>query len=114
MPEYLVVIAAGILAGTLSRIILLRSDYRQYPGYPHGYLSHLLLGFIASALGAVAVPAVMKPEYTAVTFLALAAQQFREIRDMERRTLESLVRIELIMRGLDYIEGISRTFESRN
>lgn len=114
MPEYLIVIAAGILAGTLSRVILLRSDYRQYPGYPHGYLSHLLLGFIASALGAVAVPAVMAPEYTAVTFLALAAQQFREIRDMERRTLESLERTELIKRGLDYIEGIARTFEARN
>ncbi|MFX4263681.1 YIEGIA family protein [Pelotomaculum propionicicum] len=114
MPEYLIVIASGILAGTISRIILLRSDYRQYPGYPHGYLSHLLLGFIASALGAVAVPAVLKPEYTAVTFLALAAQQFREIRDMERRTLESLERTELIKRGLDYIEGIARTFEARN
>ncbi|MDD4335713.1 MAG: YIEGIA domain-containing protein, partial [Desulfotomaculaceae bacterium] len=114
MPQYLVVITAGILAGTLSRFILLRSDYRQYPGYPHGYLSHLLLGFIASALGAVAVPAVMAPEYTAVTFLALAAQQFREIRDMERRTLESLERTELIKRGLDYIEGIARTFEARN
>lgn len=114
MPEYLIVIAAGVLAGTLSRIILLRSDYRQYPGYPHGYMSHLLLGFIASALGAVAVPAVLKPEFTAVTFLALAAQQFREIRDMERRTLESLERTELIKRGLDYIEGIARTFEARN
>jgi len=114
MPEYLIVITAGILAGTLSRIILLRSDYRQYPGYPHGYLSHLLLGFIASALGAVAIPAVMAPEYTAVTLLALAAQQFREIRNMERRTLESLERTELIKRGLDYIEGIARTFEARN
>lgn len=114
MPDYLIVITAGILAGTLSRIIMLRSDYRQYPGYPHGYLSHLLLGFIASALGAVAVPAVLKPEYTAVTFLALAAQQFREIRDMERRTLESLERTELIKRGFDYIEGIARTFEARN
>lgn len=114
MPDYLIVITAGILAGTLSRVIMLRSDYRQYPGYPHGYLSHLLLGFIASALGAVAVPAVLKPEYTAVTFLALAAQQFREIRDMERRTLESLERTELIKRGFDYIEGIARTFEARN
>ncbi|MEG3070894.1 MAG: YIEGIA domain-containing protein [Candidatus Syntrophopropionicum ammoniitolerans] len=59
MPEYLIVIAAGILAGTLSRIVLLRIDYRQYPGYPHSYISHLLLGFIASALGAVAIPAVI-------------------------------------------------------
>ncbi|NLJ76618.1 MAG: hypothetical protein GX325_05095 [Peptococcaceae bacterium] len=114
MPEYLIVIAAGILAGTLSRIVLLRVDYRQYPGYPHSYISHLLLGFIASALGAVAIPAVMAPEYTAVTFLALAAQQFREIRNMERRTLESLERTELVKRGLDYIEGIARTFEARN
>ncbi len=114
MPGYLVVIAAGVLAGTLSRMILLRIDYKQFPGYPHGYISHLFLGFIASALGAVAIPAVMAPEFTAVTFLALAAQQFREIRNMERRTLESLERTELVKRGLDYIEGIARTFEARN
>ncbi|HOV78645.1 MAG TPA: YIEGIA family protein [Bacillota bacterium] len=114
LPDYLAVILAGVLAGTAARIILLRIDYRQYPGYPHGYLSHVSLGFIASALGAVAVPAILKPDYTAVTFLALAAQQFREIRNMERRTLESLERTELVKRGLDYIEGIARTFEARN
>jgi len=113
-PDYLVVILAGVLAGTAARIILLRIDYRQYPGYPHGYLTHIALGFIASALGAVAVPAILKPDYVAVTFLALAAQQFREIRNMERRTLESLEKTELVKRGLDYIEGIARTFEARN
>jgi hypothetical protein len=113
-PEYLAVILAGVLAGTISRALLLRIDYRQYPGYPHGYLAHLSLGFISSALGAVAVPAILKPDYTAVTFLALAAQQFREIRNMERRTLESLESTELVKRGLDYIEGIARTFEARN
>lgn len=114
LPEYLAVILAGVLAGTVSRALLLRIDYRQYPGYPHGYLAHLSLGFISSALGAVAVPAILKPDYTAVTFLALAAQQFREIRNMERRTLESLESTELVKRGLDYIEGIARTFEARN
>lgn len=114
MPDYLMVILAGLLAGTASRMILLRIDYRQYPGYPHGYLAHTFLGFIASALGAVAVPAIIKPDFAAVTFLALAAQQFREIRNMERRTLESLERSELVKRGLDYIEGIARTFEARN
>lgn len=114
MPDYLVVIVAGVLAGTTARVILLRIDYRQYPGYPHGFLAHFLLGFIASALGAVAVPAILKPDFAAVTFLALAAQQFREIRNMERRTLESLERSELVKRGLDYIEGIARTFEARN
>ena len=114
MPDYLVVILAGVIAGVSSRIVLLRIDYRQYPGYPHGYLAHLSLGFVSSALGAVAIPAILKPDYTAVTFLALAAQQFREIRTMERRTLESLERTELVKRGLDYIEGIARTFEARN
>jgi len=113
-PDYLVVILVGILSGTAARIILLRIDYRQYPGYPHGYLTHIALGFIASALGAVAVPAILKPDYVAVTFLALAAQQFREIRNMERKTLESLEKTELVKRGLDYIEGIARTFEARN
>ncbi len=114
IPDYLIVILAGVLAGTITRVILLRVDYRQYPGYPHGYLAHISLGFIASALGAVAVPAIIKPDFTAVTFLALAAQQFREIRNIERRTLESLERSELVKRGMDYIEGIARTFEARN
>jgi len=108
------VILIGVIAGTAARIILLRIDYRQYPGYPHGYLTHTALGLIASALGAVAVPALLKPDYVAVTFLALAAQQFREIRNMERQTLESLEKTELVKRGLDYIEGIARTFEARN
>jgi hypothetical protein len=114
IPEYLLVILVGVVAGLVTRVFLLRIDYRQYPGYPHGYLGHLFLGFIAAALGAVAIPAIMKPDFAAVTFLALASQQFREIRNIERRTLESLERSELVRRGLDYIEGIARTFEARN
>uniref|UniRef100_UPI003B75CBD4 YIEGIA family protein n=1 Tax=Desulforadius tongensis TaxID=1216062 RepID=UPI003B75CBD4 len=114
MQDYLLVIIVGTLTGTLTRIVLLRVDYHQYPGYPHGYIVHLSLGFVASALGAVAVPALMDKEYTAFTFLALAAQQFSEIRNQERRTLESLEESELVQRGKDYIEGIARTFEGRN
>ena len=112
MENYLSAIIAGTLVGTITRALLLRLDYRQYPGYPHGYISHLALGFIASALGAVAVPAILKPDFTAFTFLALAAQQFREIRSMERQTLENLEQTELVRRGNDYIEGIARTFEA--
>lgn len=114
MDGHLGTIVAGVLAGTVSRVLTLYLDYRQYPGYPHGYITHLSLGFIASALGAVAVPAILKPDYTAVTFLALAAQQFREVRGMERKTLERLDENELVKRGSDYIEGIARTFEARN
>ncbi|GAB6157000.1 YIEGIA family protein [Desulfotomaculum varum] len=114
METYLVVVVNGIMAGFLTRVVLLRVDYRQYPGYPHGFVTHLSLGFIAAALGAIAVPALLKPDYAAFTFLALAAQQFREIRSMERQTLESLEESELVQRGKDYIEGIARTFEARN
>ncbi|MHB8157811.1 MAG: YIEGIA family protein [Desulfocucumaceae bacterium] len=114
MDSYLMMVIAGTLAGTLSRLLLLRMDYRQYPGYPHGMIAHLSLGFIASAIGAVSVPAILKPDFAAVTFLALAAQQFREIRKTERETLGNLDKTELIRRGNDYIEGIARTFEARN
>lgn len=114
MPGYGTVIVAGIIAGFINRWVLLRYDYRHYPTYPHGHVTHLALGFIAASLGAVAIPAITEPDYAAVTFLALAATQFREIRDMERKTLASLEENKLITRGHDYIEGIARVFEVRN
>ncbi|MGI6468914.1 MAG: hypothetical protein GXZ09_11150 [Syntrophomonadaceae bacterium] len=114
MQSYGTVILAGIVAGFINRWVLLRYDYRHYPTYPHGHITHLALGFIAASLGAVAIPAITEPDWVAVTFLALAAQQFREIRDMERKTLSSLEEHKLITRGHDYIEGIARVFEMRN
>ncbi len=114
MENYGTVIAAGIVAGFLNRWLLLRSDYRHYPTNPHGQLIHLALGFIAASLGAVAVPAIAKPDFVAVTFLVLAAQQFREVRNIERETLMKLEETKLISRGTDYIEGIARVFEARN
>ncbi|AEG61151.1 YIEGIA family protein [Desulforamulus ruminis] len=114
MDSYPSVMVVAIAAGIITRLALLRVDYRQFPGYPHGFVTHLSLGFIAAALGSIAVPALVKPDYAAFTFLALAAQQFREIRNMERQTLESLEESELVQRGKDYIEGIARTFEARN
>lgn len=107
-------VVIGVVIGFLTRLRLLEIDYRQYPTYPHGYLSHLALGAIASALGAVAVPALLQKDYTAVTFLALAAQQFRDVRNMERETLAKLDEMELVPRGASYIEGIAKVFESRN
>lgn len=114
MDKYLIVIICGIVAGFLARWIMLRSDYRHYPTYPHGQLVHLAIGFIAASLGAVAVPAIMKPDFVAVTFLVLAAQQFRDVRNMERENLSKLEETKLIRRGTDYIEGIARVFEARN
>lgn len=114
MDKVLESIIVGTIIGVITRVLLLRMDYRQYPGYPHGYIIHLALGGIASALGAVAVAALNDKNYTAVTFLALAAQQFREIRNMERETLKNLEKADLVPRGLDYIEGIAKVFEARN
>lgn len=107
-------IAVALLVGFLARLLILRIDYRQYPSYPAGYATHLTLGFVASALGAVAFPAILAQDYVAVTFLALAAQQFREVREMERQSLSAIDVHELIPRGDPYIEGIAKLFEARN
>lgn len=107
-------VVMGTAFGVTARMLMLRSDYRQYPAYPHGRIIHLALGLIAGALGAVAVPALYDKDYTAITFLALAAQQFREVRNMERSTLTAIDNLELVPRGAAYIEGIAVVFEGRN
>lgn len=112
--EYVFPLTLGFLFGILCRIHLLRTDYRQYPTYPHGKIIHVSLGVIASALGALAVPALLKENYTAVTFLTVAAQQFRDVRNMERTTLSEIDKQELVPRGGPYIEGIAMVFEGRN
>ncbi|SFL84781.1 hypothetical protein SAMN04487943_104286 [Gracilibacillus orientalis] len=114
MNEYTYPMLFGITIGTIARFLMLKTDYRQYPTYLHGKIIHLALGFIAASLGAVAVPAIMEKEFTAVTFLTIAASQFREVRNMERNTLAEMDSYELVPRGNTYIEGIAVAFESRN
>ena len=114
MNEYTYPIIFGIIVGTALRLFMLRTDYRQYPTYLHGKIIHLSLGFIAAALGTIAIPSIMEKEFTAVTFLTLAASQFREVRNMERNTLTEMDGYELVPRGNTYIEGIAVAFESRN
>lgn len=100
--------------GTLARVHMMKSDYRQYPTYPKGYLSHFTLGFIAAGLGAITLPAFVEKEFTAITFLALAAQHFRDVRNMERQSLDNIEPTEMVPRGTAYIEDIAKTFEARN
>jgi len=114
MDVYTEAILSGLTIGFLARLIMLRTDYRNYPSYPHGYIIHLSLGAIAACLAALALPALLEEEYTAVTFLVLCAQQFRDVRNMERETLMKLEENALVPRGFDYIEGIAKVFESRN
>jgi len=106
-------IGFGLALGILARIAVLRSDFRQYPTYPHGYATHLFLGIIAALLGSVAVAALLSGEWTAVTFFLLVTEQFRNIRGMERDSLKALEDDELVTRGSEYIEDIARVFETR-
>ena len=112
--EYLFTLVLGALAGFLARWYMLRRDYRQYPSYPQGWAIHLLLWVIGGLIGAVIVPALMERDFSAVSFLLLAATQFREVRNMERNTLTAMEATEMVGRGSGYIEGIARVFEARN
>src|SRR5690554_4781680 len=114
MNEYIPVIVISVVMGTIARLNLLKADYRQYPSYPQGYISHLTLGIVAASLGAVAIPAIIEKDFAAMTFLSLAATQFRDIRNMERESLRNMEETELVPRGKAYIEDIAKAFESRN
>lgn len=114
MDQYLQAVIVGTLVGFVARILLLRTDFRQYPTYPTGRLINLSFGMIAAFIGAVAVPAVAESDWTAVTFLGLAATQFREVRKMERESLANVDNEELVKRGESFIEGMAQAFEGRN
>ncbi|MGG3574965.1 YIEGIA family protein [Bacillus gobiensis] len=114
MSNYVFPIILGTVAGVVTRIIMLRTDYRQYPSHLHGKIIHIALGLIAAGLGSIILPALLREEFTAITFLTLAASQFRDVRNMERNTLTQLDSYELVSRGSTYIEGIAIAFESRN
>ncbi|EKO1912684.1 YIEGIA family protein [Clostridium botulinum] len=112
--QQIIFIITAIIMGSLARILTIIQDYRQYPSYPNGYLINLVTGIIAAALGAVAVPALMNKNFTAITFLSLAIQQFREVRKVEKESLKALENTEYAKRGDAYIDGIAKTYEARN
>ncbi len=114
MSKFVLTILVSIVMGIMARIYMIRIDHRQYPSYPQGLVSHITLGMIAAFLGSVALPALLEKEFAAVTFLALAAQQFRDVRNMERQSLDNIEETELVPRGTAYIEDIAKAFEARN
>ena len=100
--------------GFIARAFMLKIDYRQFPSFPHSYAIHLTMAMIAAALGALAFPVLLEEEYIAITFLTIAAQHFRDVRNLERKSLEKIEESELIPKGHAYIEGIAKLFEARN
>ena len=114
LEKYGGIILLSFFLGTITRGFMLRIDYRQFPSFPHSYIIHLTMGMIAAILGAIALPVLLEGEYIAITFLTLAAQQFREVRDIVRSSLENIEETEIIPKGKAYIEGIAKLFEARN
>lgn len=110
----LIRILLGILLGTAARFVTLRIDLRQVPSYPNDYFINLVTGFFAASLGSVAIPALLLNDFTAVTFLMLAVQHFRDIRKQIQESLEQIDPTGFVPRGSAYIDGISKTFEARN
>ena len=110
----LIRIILGIIMGTTARFLTLRSDTRQVPSYPNSYFIHLVNGFFAASLGSVAIPSLLSNDFAAITFLMLAVQHFRDIRKQIQESLEEVDSVGFAPRGSAYIDGISKTFESRN
>ncbi|WP_455544212.1 YIEGIA family protein [Intestinibacter sp.] len=104
----------GIIIGVLTRLIMLNLDQKQYPTQPNVLISQIVLAFVASALGALLVPALIERSYTSITFLSLAAEQFRQVRENRRDTLTELEAKQLVKRGNAFIEEIAKTYEVRN
>ena len=104
----------GLAIGLISRVIMLNLDQEQYPTQPNMLLSQLVLAFVASSLGALLVPALIERSYTSITFLSLAAEQFRQVRANRRNTLQNIEDLQLVTRGNSFIEEIARTYEVRN
>ena len=104
----------AMIIGVISRLIMLNLDQKQYPSQPDILVSQIVLAFVASSLGALLIPALVDRSYTSITFLSLAAEQFRQVRNNRRDTLQSLEGTQLVPRGNSFIEEIARTYEVRN
>lgn len=104
----------AMIIGVISRLIMLNLDQKQYPSQPDILVSQIVLAFVASSLGALLIPALVDRSYTSITFLSLAAEQFRQVRNNRRDTLQSLEGTQLVPRGNSFIEEIARTYEIRN
>lgn len=104
----------GVAIGIVSRLITLNTDRKQYPTQPNMLVSQIVLAIVGSALGAMLVPALIQKSYTSITFLSLAASQFRQVRHSKRNSLIEMDNALLVKRGEGYIEEIALTYEVRS
>ena len=100
--------------GVLCRGLVLRVTDKQYPTRPQDYLEQIIISGLAASLGAIALPALVDKEFSSLTFIAVAIQQFQGLAKQERITLENIDNGEVVPKGSAYVEEIASTYESRS
>lgn len=113
MHAFFLSIVIGIALGLITAVLLLTSHRGQFPSRPNGLTIQLFLGFVASLIGALAVPAVFKPDFTAGVFVSLGTAQFHTMRGLERDAWKDVDDGEQVPRGAAYIEALAAAFEAR-
>ena len=104
----------ALFIGILCRGLVLRVTDKQYPSKPQDYLEQIIMSGLAASLGAIAFPALIDKEFSALTFFAVAIQQFQGISQEEKIAIENIDNGEVVPKGAAYIEEISSTYESRS
>ena len=103
-----------MIIGKLCRFFVLRVKDKQYPSRPQDYIEQIIVAALASSLGAIALPALIDKEFSALTFLAVGIQQFQSLSQQEQITLENIEKDEIIEKGQPYINEIASTYEVRS
>lgn len=104
----------ALFIGILCRGLVLRVTDKQYPSRPQDYLEQIIISGLSASLGAIAFPALIDKEFSALTFFAVAIQQFQGLSQEEKITIENIDNDEVVPKGAAYIEEISSTYESRS
>lgn len=104
----------AIVLGVLCRAFVLRVTHKQYPTRPQDYLEQIIVSGLAASLGAIAIPALIEKEFSALTFFAIAIQQFQGLSQQERITLENIDNEEIVPKGSSYVEEIASCYETRS
>ena len=104
----------ALFIGVLCRGLVLRVTDKQYPSRPQDYLEQIIISGLSASLGAIAFPALIDKEFSALTFFAVAIQQFQGLSKEEKITIENIDTQEVVPKGAAYIEEIASTYESRS
>lgn len=104
----------SMIIGILCRLFLLRVKDKQYPSRQQDYLEQIIVSGLAASLGAIAFPALIDKEFSALTFLAVGIQQFQSLSNQEKITLQNIDYEDMVKKGSPYIDNISITYEVRS